>query len=50
MPLSRILSRTAISSSQVSGTLPPAASSAALSIHTQLVEWTFTGAEIQLPS
>ena len=49
MPFSFILSRTATSSSQVSGALPPAASSAALLIHTQLVEWTFTGAEIQLP-
>ena len=50
MPFSFILSRTATSSSQLSGALPPAASSAALLIHTQFVEWTFTGAEIQLPS
>src|SRR5439155_14027778 len=35
---------------QLSGALPPAASSAFLLIHTQLVEWTFTGAAIHLPS
>jgi hypothetical protein len=50
MPLAFIASRTATSSSQVSGALPPAASRAALLIQTQLVEWTLTGAEIQLPS
>ena len=50
MPLAFIASRTATSSSQLSGALPPAASRASLLIQTQFVEWPFTGAAIQLPS
>ena len=50
MPCSLNLSRSAISSSQFCGSLPPALSRAALLIHTQLVEWIFTGAAIQWPS
>src|SRR4051812_46899889 len=50
MPLDFILSSMATSSSQVSGGLPPAASSAFLLIQIQLVEWTLTGAAIHLPS
>ncbi len=50
MPFAFILSSTAISSSHVSGALPPAASRAALLIHIQLVECTLTGAAIHFPS
>src|SRR5262245_35809078 len=50
LPDALILSAAEMNSSQLVGGCRPSSSNTALLAHTQLVEWTFTGAAIHLPS
>ena len=49
-PAALALSSSAIRSSKVFGSVPPILSMTALLIHSQLTEWTLTGAATHLPS